>query len=312
MQRFAANGISLGYWWGHSASIPVPNQWNPDNLETATFMSNPQHAALLSNEVSLAVERHADEIGLDAFGGPVYERYHWIDRMKQIAPNANFISEQAGPDLIHSKIANFYNDWPDAQTLSGPAVLNRYLNPGSENWAWRQHPSGYLFEYAQRVTRWGYTFVGWIDVTGLDYHKPTCMDGLDNDHNGYADWPYDARCVNPDDDSEPQGAPPFPPGRTPKIVAQKIYPNPALRSDPVTVSLRLNTASAQMSGAVYAMSGEKIAALTFDPLEPKGDGWSSQAVWRHDRVPSGVYIVVAQARTPEGTAYSRQRLAIVK
>ena len=207
LSAFANNKISLGFWWGHSSSIPKPLRWNPLTLTDAEY-TNPRHRRFLSNEVKLAHQRGTKEIGLDAFVCmPTHERYVWVDDMKKLAPGALLIHEGMGPDILHSKMANFYVPpiW-NGEQVEAPDVLSAYLNPGSEIWLYLGYcpgqPSSELWcnrGGVQNFIRWGFTpVVSWplIDVKGLDYTLVPCFDGLDNDGDGFADWPYDSGCAS--------------------------------------------------------------------------------------------------------------------
>lgn len=200
LSAFADNKISLGMWWGRSSQIPVPLQWNPKALDDARY-TNPAHIALLTNELKLALERGSNEIGLDAFVQmPTYERYVWVDDMKKLAPGALFLHEGAGPDVLHSKMGNYYvpHIW-NGQQVEAPDVLSAYLNPGSEIWVQTSWTTWNNFETIQNLVQWGFTpavrSYPDVDVRGLDDTLVQCFDGIDNDGDGSADWPYDADCA---------------------------------------------------------------------------------------------------------------------
>src|SRR5206468_3508779 len=87
LDQVGAAGVSLGFWWGNSGSIPVPVQWNPTSEVAARPISKAADASFLMNELALARARGTKEIGLDAFTTmPVAEQYNWIDQMQAAAP----------------------------------------------------------------------------------------------------------------------------------------------------------------------------------------------------------------------------------
>ncbi len=221
--KYAQNNIELGFWWGNSAFIPVPDQWNPTSNRLANF-SNAADRAFMDNQITLAYQRGARTVGLDAFTGTTYDRSAWLDHLKQITNNQIlFVIESSGPDILHRKAANFYHptsyDWwwqYDKLTANGPDVLSRYINPGSE--IWFQHdvvpPFGDTDLYEESYS-WGFTpIIGQSDstsnfrVSNLDLEVLDCFNGVDDDGDGLADWPYDRGCSDAKDNSEAgSGAP---------------------------------------------------------------------------------------------------------
>ena len=205
LERVGNAGISLGFWWGRATQIPVgldDENWHPLSLEDAEY-DNPDHIAFLTNELQLGVQRGTQEMGLDAFVYmPDYDRYQWIDDMYQIAPDMKFIHEVHGPDFMHSKMANFY--WPRSTgEIQGPHVISWYLNGDQERWAYMRTNEGANFDFGQQLIRWGFTpLFSNIDLTGIDYKLAECIDGQDNDNDGYVDWPEDPGCDCAGDVSE--------------------------------------------------------------------------------------------------------------
>ncbi len=216
--RVGQNGISLGYWWGHAGAVPVPNTWPPQSLKIANY-SDPADRAFLQQQLDLAYQRGGKEIGLDAFTGmEPYDRYNWIDDMKQRAPGTNFIHEIGGPDFVHTKIGNFYTDTYTIQShswnyVNGPHLLSLYLNPNSEIWVLLALPSAEfnslgvpgITARARQLTQWGYTYVDGgvtVNATNWNLEVSQCVDGRDNDNDGKVDWPRDLGCASEFDTSE--------------------------------------------------------------------------------------------------------------
>lgn len=215
--KYAQNNIELGFWWGNSTFIPVPDQWNPTSNRLANF-SNASDRAFMDNQIMLAYQRGAKTIGLDAFVGAIYDLSAWLDHLRQITNNqVLFVMESSGPDILHRKAANFYHPtsyawwWQyDKLTANGPDVLSRYLNPGSE--IWFQHdvvaPFGSEDLYEQSYS-WGYTpIIGQADstsnfrVSNLNLSVLRCFNGVDDDGDGLTDWPYDRGCADAKDNDE--------------------------------------------------------------------------------------------------------------
>ncbi|MCK5459968.1 hypothetical protein KAI52_02550 [Candidatus Parcubacteria bacterium] len=49
----------------------------------------------------------------------------------------------------------------------------------------------------------------WIEVTGISANTGTCSDGLDNDQDGYIDYPEDPDCIDPYDNEDVPNDPPL-------------------------------------------------------------------------------------------------------
>lgn len=210
-QSFNQNNLDLGFWWGRSSQIPVPDQWDPPQVVDADY-NNPTQLAYLDNQLQLAADRGVKTIGLDYFGGTMADQVWRINRMRQQTNNQiAFVHEGSGPDITHRLTANFFNQYPwwtqwDKSVIAGPDVLSNYLNPGSEDW--------YLYlidescSQVQRDISWGLTPMvatcssAQMDARGLDLNKVACFDGVDNDGDGKTDWPYDLGCSDAADNNE--------------------------------------------------------------------------------------------------------------
>lgn len=215
--RIKNAGITLGFWWGRSGQVVVPNTWPPasiSNIISANY-SNSQHYAYLKNQFDLGKQRGADTIGLDSFSFmEPYGRKLWLDEL--VSSNLKFIHEHGGADIFHSEAANFYTDdyengkW---QTIAGPSLLSWYLNPQSEVWAYEVASSSELNALgqsgmkarAEKLAKWGYTYVDnglFLDVNNLNIKMSECLDGKDNNGDGLVDWPRDPGCADEFDESE--------------------------------------------------------------------------------------------------------------
>ncbi len=215
LNRIKQAGISLGFWWGRSGQIPVPDQWPPSSLVLANY-SNTAHHSYLLNQFNLAKQRGADSIGLDTFTAiEPNGRSLWLDEMKSLS-SIEFVHEHGGADIFHTRAANFYTDnyengnW---DTIFGPSILSWYLNPNSEVWAYAVASNAELNSLgqsgmqarAQQLAKWGYTYVDngvFTDVKNLDLTISECLDRIDNDGDGVIDWPRDNDCQDEFDESE--------------------------------------------------------------------------------------------------------------
>ncbi|MGD9688944.1 MAG: hypothetical protein AB7K52_01685 [Phycisphaerales bacterium] len=127
--RVREAGLELGFWWGNNSTLmrgwanPTAEGFNPNNEE---------HVRLAFAELDMAVSAGANLIGLDAYK-QVSPRnmFIWLQMMKERAPNAKFVTENAAPDIIHNLSATFH----EATGIRGPHVLADFLNPGHETWA---------------------------------------------------------------------------------------------------------------------------------------------------------------------------------
>jgi hypothetical protein len=142
------DGIDYGFWWGRSGQIPYKNgdvidvdSWNPD--EVVTFdLNNQKHKNFAENELNLALNRGAKEIGLDAFTNmKLSDQFTWIKRMKQLAGDGvKFWEESVMSDYLHTELSLFLQ--PNTTNYAHVDDLNRlytqrpiladYLNPDAE------------------------------------------------------------------------------------------------------------------------------------------------------------------------------------
>jgi len=228
--RYADNGIELGFWWGRASQYPQPlyPYWNhthfPDTLWDARI-DNITHTDFLSGQLQQAVNRGAKLVGLDGFNRmPAWERYEWVEQMKDQAPGVLFVHEGSGSDFLHSRIGNWYFPcrWGRYSQL-GPDELSNYLgNKNSEVWvSFRQKtevndgsacdPDFYVSpttEQLQEIISWGFTPMikdNDVNITGgFNFALVECFDGIDNDpqNDDGIDFPYDLDCESASDNSE--------------------------------------------------------------------------------------------------------------
>jgi hypothetical protein len=154
-------------------------------------------------------------------------RIEWIQHLQKSMPYTTFATESS-IDYIHSIAANILQ--PDSiygwkgvatqneQNLHQPDLLASYLNPSSETYVWmnanaqlkddngNEYPFRDNSAYVKSLVELGYTplidYWDVVDVRGIDTSLPECMDRIDNDNNGYIDWPYEDGCSSPSDRSE--------------------------------------------------------------------------------------------------------------
>jgi len=217
LDKFEQNGIDLGFWWGRAGEIPVPWQWNPDHV-VPLDMSDPDHVNPTDNELDLAVARGAKAIGLDAYAHiPVGSQLPWLAHLKTQAPGVDFWTEGSSLDYLHIKASVFLqpeNQWAAGELyddeIAQPDLLAQYLNPGAEVIAYIG--SSNTHAYIQNLVKWGYTPLivaradiynnPLLDVNNLDFDLAACFDGIDNDGDGYTDFPYDVGCTSAAGESE--------------------------------------------------------------------------------------------------------------
>lgn len=218
-ELFGQHGFELGFWWGRSTQIPLGldgSGWDPQSCAPADYF-NPDHIAFLDGQLQQALGRGAAAVGLDAFVHmPPWQRALWVEDMKDAAPGVLFIHEGSGPDFLHRAIGNYYAPHRWGRVIQpGPDLLTRYLGNGSSAiWvAFRRPNSGeyadyvYTHEDMQQQVSWGFApilqgTIDQFDVPSLDYTLVQCFDGLDNDGDGLADFPYDPDCESAADGSE--------------------------------------------------------------------------------------------------------------
>ncbi|MBX4212428.1 hypothetical protein KW787_03180, partial [Candidatus Pacearchaeota archaeon] len=212
--RFAPAGISLGFWWGRTLQVPVPDQWEPPNLEYLNF-SRRAHQQFVKRELSLALNRSVRELGLDAFKAAPIQRYLYLKTIKMLAPSVRPTQEVYTSDLFNGDADVWNGEAYNAADLpKSPAILSAYLNPSSAIW-YRVHDSSLNASGvqrrvgdAQKLMEMGYTPVFGNDVPDVrSLVTPSlpkifaCYDGIDNDGDGKADL-YDSGCDNITDTTE--------------------------------------------------------------------------------------------------------------
>jgi hypothetical protein len=107
----------------------------------------------------------------------------------------------------------------EEHSLSQPDFLALYLNPGAETYVWigektlklqgiDEKPHNAQKAYIQSLITMGYTPLiehalnDLINIDQITTKVPSCMDTIDNNGDGWVDWPYDPSCHNPQDDTE--------------------------------------------------------------------------------------------------------------
>ena len=101
-------------------------------------------------ELRLAVTRHADEIGLDAFGKiPVWDRIEWLGQIRKDFPTLRFITETADCDVVHLHAPTY----TILRKQTGPPLLANYLAPGHETWISMRKESGDRARFEELI-RW--------------------------------------------------------------------------------------------------------------------------------------------------------------
>ncbi len=242
-KNFSKAEIDLLLWWGRSTQIPYngtngeghilnETEWAPSSYKNAKY-DDSTHIAFLKNQLRKAVcDRGASGLGLDAFSGsymPPDDRYKWVEDMKayakaQCGTDITLYGEGAQPDLIHSRIGNFYAPCKHI-FLAGPDLLSYYINPGSEiqvlyggnkkdgsipicDYEGEYGPEydPHTFDEVKKHTQWGYTRLTKVstDVKDLNNVKENeCFDRKDNgDGDSAVDFPFDPECLSFTDDSE--------------------------------------------------------------------------------------------------------------
>ena len=221
--QFAGAGIDLGFWWGRAGQVPQPMAWNPDAV-VPLDPGDPDHVAFAENELALAVQRGARALGLDAFPNMAPgDQLGWLAHLAELAPGVELWTEGSVTDWLHTRSAIFLqpeNRWsagPWAGTpIEEPALLPRYLNPGAEILVYLDARDDAAFPAeVERLMRNGYTpviaahpdifDVPLTPVSGLDGTPPACANGIDDDGDGLADFPFDPGCRTAGDWSELPG-----------------------------------------------------------------------------------------------------------
>lgn len=172
----AANGQSLGLWWGRAAQYAP--MWDAPTL-TPLSIHNPTHVQAALRELDLAVQAGASFIGLDAFIHrymPVWDQESWLQTMRDRAPGVRFCIEPSTCDVLHRLVPTFENGWTtgpvnifpdDLYNITNPFYMADFLLPGHETWA---------------ALRW----VRWREATG--HEAP--MDVILADIQRHADWGF--------------------------------------------------------------------------------------------------------------------------
>jgi len=200
--RFAADGKELGFWWGRADQVPIPvdANWNEQNTVEPADYHNPEHIAFMTEQLQQALTRGAQNIGLDNFVRMLpWDKYQWTLDMVAMAPDVRFAHEGSGGDLFHSKIGNWYYPFRWGRTTQPvPDLLSHYLNPQSDIWVQQDRDSAVSFQVVQQLVSWGFTPILQrdLDVHNLDYTIVECFDGIDNDNDGFVDFPYDSDCLD--------------------------------------------------------------------------------------------------------------------
>ena len=210
--------------------------WQPHS-DIPFILNNPSHRRYAKRQLFAAKDVQTDSLSLDAYVRmEENDRLNWLKMMKKDAPEIKFVLEQQ-VDFMHSRAAiilqpeNFAFDDIDYSKcmLTQPAVFSHYINPKSEVQVWLNHNISRDKEpYVKQLVKWGYTPIilmpggdkfdhdeknvakrimdnskYFIPVKGLNNSKiAACFDGIDNDGDGLADWPYDAGCTSASDESE--------------------------------------------------------------------------------------------------------------
>jgi len=154
------------------------------------------------------------------------KRIEWIEYLKKSMPDVTFATESS-LDYIHSlsasilqvdsEIESFIDDEDKNESYAGDMevegqikeadYLANYLNPQAENYIWvSAEKYENINEYLKSLTANGYTplikYWGVIGVNGIDTTVAECMNGIDDDNDGFIDWPYESDCESPSDRNE--------------------------------------------------------------------------------------------------------------
>jgi hypothetical protein len=150
LTRLQAAGAQLCYWWGHSTMLA--DQWDDPTLEHFD-PAVPAQVQAMQSEWALAVQRGADGVGLDAFNQlDLWLSLPWLETMRSLKPNAYFVVENAGPDVLHLRTPF----WVNGYDLPTPHLMADYLVPGRETWV---HLAGseITADRVQEIESWGMT-----------------------------------------------------------------------------------------------------------------------------------------------------------
>lgn len=134
----------LGFWWGRSCQVMT--DWDNGKFE-ALDPDNPAHVQACINEMALAAQAGATIIGLDTFAHrwtPVWKLYPWLQRLKLIYPQMQFVIEPISCDVMHTVGAMWLRGYADSAApgseseldkIRGPHLMADFLLPGHETWA---------------------------------------------------------------------------------------------------------------------------------------------------------------------------------
>lgn len=133
----------LGFWWGRSTQVMT--EWDNGKFE-ALDPDNPEHVALCLKEMGLAAQAGATIIGLDTFSHrwtPVWKLYPWLQRLRFIFPQMQYVIEPISCDVMHTLGAMWLRGYADGTEpeseadidyIRGPHFLADFLLPGHETW----------------------------------------------------------------------------------------------------------------------------------------------------------------------------------
>ncbi len=134
----------LGFWWGRSTQVMT--EWDNGKFEPLD-PDNPEHVRLCMKEMGLAAQAGATIIGLDTFAHkwtPVWKLYPWLQRLRFIYPQMQYVIEPISCDVMHTVGAMWLRGYADGtapeneddiEHIRGPHLLADFLLPGHETWA---------------------------------------------------------------------------------------------------------------------------------------------------------------------------------
>lgn len=128
LDRLTRAGVTVGHWWGRAGQ--VSGGWDTGRMWVRDMGVAADVQAGL-NELKLARDRGANEVGLDASGAmPLWQRIEWVRLIQKEFPTMRFITEAADCDIMHT-LAPTYMTF---ERQGDQPVLADYLNPGHESW----------------------------------------------------------------------------------------------------------------------------------------------------------------------------------
>lgn len=136
-----AEPINLMFWWGNAAKYGGID-WKAD---CEPFDPNDEnHASVMMQEWSLALDRGAVGLGLDAFTNlHLWDAIPWIERLQETAVRSGvddplIVSEPMSCDILHlylpSYLPSYYRAGGDDIYVDQYHSLAEYLIPGNEIW----------------------------------------------------------------------------------------------------------------------------------------------------------------------------------